>query len=232
MGSVKVLIVDSDRGVVEAIKGQLTRSGFVPLLAHTAQDGILKFQQNLPSAIILRYSLPDKGGWQVAQRVREVSDVPILFFSELSDRLSIERALAIGEEYMARPWNWERLSAKLAVLLKRYGAKRRETLLYDDGRLQIDVTNRRLIKLGKPVHLTDTEFKLLGYFVRKANQILGYDELIAHMWGRADSGAKAYLSRYVGFLRRRIEEDPLSPVYLLTARGVGYWFRSQENTHK
>ncbi|HLF01756.1 MAG TPA: response regulator transcription factor [Anaerolineales bacterium] len=228
MGAVKVMVVDSDHAVVEAIKGQLAKSGFATISAYTAQDGILKFQQNLPSAIILRYSLPDKGGWQVAQRVREISDTPILFFSELGDRLSIERALAIGDEYMTRPWNWERLSAKLTVLLKRYGAKREETLLYDDGRLQIDVTNRRTTKSGKPVHLTDTEFRLLGYFVRKANRILGYDELITHMWGRADSGAKAYLSRYVGFLRRRIEDDPLSPVYLLTARGVGYWFRSHE----
>ncbi len=225
MTPVKVLIIDPDANVLETAKSHLTRGGFEAAGAQSGKEGIALFLESSPQAIILRDMMPDLSGWDTAHRIREMSDIPILFISERRDRISMERALSLGDDYMPQPWNWERLLAKLTALLKRYSAEHKSALLYDDGYLTVDLARRHVSKGGVAISLTDTEFKLLSYFVRKANQVLKYDELIVYILGHSYTKAKSHVSRYVGYLRKKIEDNPARPAYFCTERGVGYSFK-------
>lgn len=232
----KILIADSDRKVAEEIKAHLAHKKFErqfePICAYSGQEAIQKFLREFPEAIILRDSMADFSGLDVAHRVREVSDIPILFFSDNKDRYSLERALNVGDDFMSQPWNWDRVAAKLNTLLKRRPTPSNPELLYDDGRLKIDFANRQVTKDGQTVQLTDTEFKLLSYFVRKADQVLSYNELLSHIWGHTYAKAKSHISRYVGSLRKHLEDNPANPVYFCTERGIGYSFKSYQSPAK
>jgi two-component system KDP operon response regulator KdpE len=226
----KILVADSDRKVADAIKAHLMHKRFErqfePICAYGGHEAIQKFLQEFPAAIIVRDVMADLSGLDVAQRVREVSDVPILFFSDRKDRHSLERALSIGDDFMTQPWNWDRVAAKLNTILKRRPAPVNPELFYNDGRLKIDFANRQVMKDDRLIQLTDTEFKLLSYFVRKADQVLSYNELLSHIWGHTYAKAKSHISRYVGSLRKQLEDDPANPIYFRTERGIGYFFKS------
>lgn len=224
-----VLIVDNDPAIVKSLSAHITREGFEPIPAHSGQEGVHAFLERLPQAVILRDVMPGLSGWEVAQQIREMSDVPILFLSDHKDRASMERALRMGDDYMAPPWSWERLSAKLTALLKRSSAKASHVLIYDDGFLRIDFAHRHVTRQGEPVHLTETEFRLLSYFVRRMHQVLRYEELLANVWDHTYLKAKSHVSVYVGYLRKKIEADPSHPAYIHTERGLGYSFRPRPN---
>ena len=232
MTSAKVIIIDPDLDVLETAKSHMTRGGFEALGVQSGKEGIALFLESSPQAIILRDVMPGLSGWDIAQRVREMSDIPILFISERRDRASMERALSLGDDYMPQPWNWERLLAKLTALLKRYSAEHKNTLLYNDGHLKVDLARRHVSKDRETIYLTDTEFKLLSYFIRKANQVLKYDELLEYILGHTYAKAKSHVSRYVGYLRKKLEDDPAHPSYFYTERGVGYSFRSRPSVNE
>jgi DNA-binding response OmpR family regulator len=221
----KLLIIDSDRETAGQLREQLSRAGFETVHSSSGRDGIQRFLDLMPQAIIVRDVMPGLDGWDTARRIREMSSVPIVFISERRDVFAMERALHIGDDYLAPPWNWERLAAKLHALLRRRREEQEEVLIYDDGRLTVDFARRLVARDGRPVHLTDTEFKLLSCFVRKPNRVLSYDELLTQVWGHTHFGAKSHVSLYVRYLRKKLEEDPANPVYFTTEWGVGYSFR-------
>ncbi len=225
MEPAKLLIIDPDREAASTLGGQLAQAGFETTQASSGREGIQRFLELMPQAVILRDAMPGLDGWDTARRIREMSNVPIVFISDRRDVFSMERALHIGDDYLAPPWNWERLAAKLTALLRRRREEHDELLIYDDGRLTVDFVRRLVARNGRPVHLTDTEFKLLSCFVRKPNRVLTYDELLTQVWGHTHFGAKSHVSLYVRYLRKKLEDDPANPMYFNTEWGVGYSFR-------
>lgn len=221
----KLLIIDSNREAAQQVREQLTRAGFETLVAASGREGIQRFLEWKPQAILIRDAMAGLDGWDTARRLREMSSVPILFIADRHDVFAMERALSIGDDYLALPWNWERLIARLQVLLRRRREEQDEALVYDDGRLSVDFARRHVTRDGQPVHLTDTEFKLLTCFVRRPNRILTYDELLTQVWGHTHFGAKSHVSLYVRYLRKKLEDDPANPLYFTTEWGVGYSFR-------
>jgi two-component system KDP operon response regulator KdpE len=225
MEPAKLLIIDSDREVAGQLRDQLERAGFETVHTSSGREGLQRFLELMPQAIILRDALPGLDGWDTARRIREMSNVPIVFISDHRDMFAMERALHIGDDYVAPPWNWERLAVKLGALLRRRREEQDHTLLYDDGCLKVDFARRLVARDGRPVHLTDTEFKLLSCFLRRPNRVLTYDELLTQVWGHTHFGAKSHVSLYVRYLRKKLEADPANPEYFNTEWGVGYSFR-------
>lgn len=221
----KLLIIDANREVAQLLREQLTRAGYEALVTASGREGIQRFLEWKPQAILIRDAMTGLDGWDTARRLREMSSVPIVFISDRHDVFAMERALSIGDDYLALPLNWERLIARLQVLLRRRREEQDETLVYDDGRLFVDFARRHVTRDGQPVHLTDTEFKLLTCFVRRPNRILTYDELLTQVWGHTHFGAKSHVSLYVRYLRKKLEDDPANPLYFTTEWGVGYSFR-------
>jgi DNA-binding response OmpR family regulator len=224
----KILLADSNPAVVDEIKAQLTRLGLELLWSPTGRDVIKSFIHHTPDAVILRDTLPDFNGWEAARLIRAISDTPIIFISDQSDRLSRNRALQLGDDYMTPPWQWERLPARLAALLRR-STSHQPILpdLYDDGYLQVDISGHLVTREGRPVTLSDTEFKLLSCFVRHPNRALTYGEILQSVWGHSYLKAKSDVSQYVRNLRQKIEIDPARPAYLHSVRGIGYQFMSR-----
>jgi len=148
----KILVADGDMAVVQEIRAQLTGLGFEMLWAPNGHEVIRSFIHFMPDAVILRDTLPDFDGWETARLIRAISDTPIIFISDHSDRLSRNRALQLGDDLMAPPWQWERLPARLAALLKR-SANQASILpdLYDDGYLIVDISGRVVTRQGQPV---------------------------------------------------------------------------------
>jgi len=224
----KILVADGDVATVQEIQAQLTRLGFEMLWAPNGREIIKSFILYMPDAVILRDSLPDFDGWETARLIRAISDTPIIFISDQSDRLLRNRALQLGDDLMSPPWQWERLPARLAALLKR-SPGRISSLphLYDDGYLIVDISGRVVTRDGKPVDLSNTEFKLLSCFVRHPNRALTYLEILQSVWGHGYLKAKSDVSQYVHYLRQKIEIDPARPDYFRSVRGIGYLFESR-----
>ena len=225
MDTNRLLIIDPDREAAGALREQLNQAGFETTHSSSGREGIQRFLELMPQAVILRDAMAGLDGWDTARRIREMSNVPIVFIADRRDVFSMERALHLGDDYLSPPWNWERLVAKLNALLRRRREDRDESLVYDDGRLAVDFARRLVSRDGRPVHLTDTEFKLLCCFVRKPNRVLTYDELLTQVWGHTHFGAKSHVSLYVRYLRKKLEDDPAHPMYFNTEWGVGYSFR-------
>ena len=224
----KILLAASDPEIVDEISAQLSQLGLELLWAPAGRDVIKSFIHQTPDAVILRDMLPEFNGWETARLIRAISDTPIIFISDQSDRLSRNRALQLGDDYMTPPWQWERLPARLAALLRR--ATSHQVILpdlYDDGYLQIDISGPLVTRNGVPVPLSDTEFKLLSCFVRHPNRALTYGEILQSVWGHGYLKAKSDVSQYVRNLRQKIELDPARPVYLHSVRGIGYRFMSR-----
>lgn len=229
MESARVLIIDGDGEVATPLSRALTAHGYEPHEANTVKDGLARFKQIRPAAVVVRLIMLPDGGAEIARNVRDYSDAPILFVSDQAERMTGQQALAIGDDYMPKPWNFDRLVGRITALVKRYEKNRPDVVFYDDGTLRLDVSARTVALAGQPLALTDTEFRLLSYLVRKADTVLSYEELARHVWGGSDLRVKPHLSRYMSVLRRLIEADPASPTYLLTARGAGYWFRPRQD---
>jgi len=224
----KILVADGDMAVVQEIRAQLAGLGIEMLWAPNGHEVIQSFIHHMPDAVILRDTLPDFDGWETARLIRAISDTPIIFISDHSDRLSRNRALQLGDDLMAPPWQWERLPARLAALLKRSPSQ--VTLLpdlYDDGYLIVDISGRAVTREGKPVDLSNTEFKLLSCFVRHPDRALTYLDILQSVWGHSYLKAKSDVSQYVRYLRQKIEIDPARPDYLQSVRGIGYLFASR-----
>jgi two-component system KDP operon response regulator KdpE len=220
-----VLIIDSNVARVREIKAQMATLGLEGLRASKGREAIQLFLHHRPDAVILGETLPDFSGWEMAELIRAISDAPIIFVSDHSDRLSRNRALQLGDEYLTPPWRWDRLRARLTALLKRASGKN-NTLPdpYDDGFLKVDISGRAITRAGMRIELTHTEFKLLSCFVRHPNHALTHSEILQSVWGHTYLKAKSDVTWSVSHLRKKIEANPSHPTYLRTVRGVGYLF--------
>lgn len=224
----KILVVDSNAEFAAEMRKQMARGGVDTICASSSREGIQAFVRHIPDGVILRDTLTDLSCWENAQLIRAISDAPIIFISEQPDRLARNRALQLGDEYMTSPWRWEYFVARLNALLKRSAQDcRTAPLLYDDGYLRVDIHNQLLTRAGRPVDLTDTEFRLLSCFVRYPNRALTYGDILQSVWGHRYLKAKSDVSLYVRHLRQKIEADVTRPAYLQTVRGIGYIFAAQ-----
>jgi two-component system KDP operon response regulator KdpE len=225
-GQSLILVIGLEEVVFRPLAAALSEAGFQVDLQAALAEGERVFLERRPAAVIVRDFMPGLDGWNVARRLRELSSVPILFIADRREVFAVERALQIGDAYLTPPWNWPHLAARITALLRRADGAPDESLSYDDGRLHIDFARRKVSKDGRLVRLTDTEFKLLSYFVRRPNRVLTYTELLNQVWGHTHFGAKSHVSLYVRYLRKKLEAQPANPEYFVTEWGVGYSFRT------
>jgi two-component system KDP operon response regulator KdpE len=169
--------------------------------------------------------LPKLDGWETCRLLREFTDVPIIFLTVLSGEQEVVRGLDCGAmDYVTKPFS-------PSVLLARAPSSPPQTL-FDDGYLTIDIAGHRVLVGGRTVPLTATEYRLLVYLVEHAGQVLTYEQILGHVWGRAYREAVDYVHVYISHLRHKIEWDPGCPAYVLTERGVGYRFAAQRQDHR
>jgi len=170
--------------------------------------------------------MPDMDGWEVCKRLREMSDVPIIFVTARTDVKEVVRGLEMGaDDYIVKPYENDELVARVRAHLRRAPRpSMSEELVFNGGDFRINFMNREVWVRNELKHLTPKEFNLLGVLVRNAGRVVTRTELVTQAWGEEYGDAIDSLKLYVHYLRQKIEINPEQPDYILTSRGVGYRF--------
>ncbi|MBC7810283.1 MAG: response regulator transcription factor [Burkholderiales bacterium] len=227
----RVLIIEDDKELSRLLQIDLRRNGYEAITASNGLEGLRLFQDSHPDLVVLDVALPLMNGMQVCQRIREVSDVPILMMTAHAvSEEEIAEGLNIGaDEFMLKPLRNIEFHARVRALLRR--AKTAENYpqttqptVYEDDYLVVDLGGRRVSVNGEEIRLTPTEFKLLATFVRHRGQVLTFQQLLEQVWGYEYTREHHYPRIYVSHLRRKIEPDIKNPTYIQNEYGVGYRF--------
>ncbi|MBZ0302501.1 MAG: response regulator transcription factor [Anaerolineae bacterium] len=228
----RVLIVEDDKDLARLLQISLSRGGYSVHVAGDGRTGFRHFVDWKPDLVMLDVDLPELDGLEVCQRIRDVSEVPILMMTgHAVSEPEIARGLDMGaDEYMLKPLGNIELAARIRALLRRSRSDEIEPVVtYSDPYLEVDLAARYVRVNGVEVRLTPTEFKLLATFIRHPGEVLTFEKLLEIVWGREYTSEHHYPRIYVSHLRRKIERDAQQPEYLLNEYGVGYRFTTRES---
>jgi two-component system response regulator MprA len=223
----RVLVVDDDRAVRESLRRSLQFNGYTVELAADGQQAIDAVARQRPDAMVLDMMMPRVDGLEVCRRLRSTGDdLPVLVLTArdaVSDRVAGLDAGA--DDYLPKPFALEELLARLRALLRRSapeGIGEADSLTFSD--LSLDLGTREVVRNGRPISLTRTEFSLLEMFLRHPRQVLTRSRILEDVWGYDFPTSGNALEVYVGYLRRKTEADG-EPRLIHTVRGVGYALR-------
>lgn len=228
----KILIVDDESDIREALGRKLRREGFDVILASDGSEGLREFYEERPDLVILDIVMPGgMDGLTVCRRIREVADTPIMMLSAqaITEENVIEGLTAGADEYIIKPVRLNEFVARVRAILRRAQLSSNDTdQHYDDGYLNVDLHRRQVYVEDRKVHLTPTEFKLLAVLMENAGRVVSQRDLLEQVWGREYIDDVYYPRVYVSQLRRKIESDASNPIYILTEHRVGYRFERQD----
>lgn len=227
--SEKILVIDDEDVTVQLIGILLERRGFEVIKAYSAEEGMRKAYRHQPDLVLLDIMMPDMDGWEVCKRLREMSDVPIIFLTARGDVKDVVRGLEMGaDDYVPKPYDNDELVARIRAHLRRAPKPNMsEELVFNGGEFRINFMNREVRVRNELKHLTPKEFNLLGVLVRNAGRVVPRTELVSEAWGEEYADAIDSLKLYIHYLRQKLERDAEHPDYILTSRGVGYRFANR-----
>jgi DNA-binding response OmpR family regulator len=227
----KVLIVDDEQAIRDALGRKLHRDGFEVVLCGDGLEGLRGFHAERPDVVILDIVMPGgMDGLTVCRRIREVADTPIMMLSAqaVTEEDVIEGLNAGADEYLTKPVRLNEFVARVNALLRRSQVISLDSDQgYNDGYLSIDVHRRHVHVNGRKVHLTPTEFKLLAVLMENSGRVVTQRDLLEQVWGHEYVDDVYYPRVYISQLRRKVEPDPANPIYILTEHRIGYRFEKQ-----
>jgi DNA-binding response OmpR family regulator len=220
----RILVVDDDSDIRELVRTLLERAGHEVIEAADGRAGLKALYADL---VILDVTMPELDGWATLERIRDVSEVPVLMLTARADELERVRGLTGGaDDYVAKPFGRQELIARVQALLRRSGAQAERSETYGDELLTIDFAQRAVKREGRDVQLTPLEFKLLATFVRHPNQVLSREQLLELVWDDPFGVSPDQVKLYVGYLRRKLDPDAPERAPIETVRGFGYRYRT------
>jgi two-component system, OmpR family, KDP operon response regulator KdpE len=220
-----VLLIEDEPQMRRFLRAALSTQPYTLVEAATAREGLAQAASRTPDVILLDLGLPDGDGIDLTRRIREWSIVPIVVISARGQEQDKVAALDAGaDDYLTKPFGVGELLARLRVAL-RHGARgttEPDEPVFALGGLQVDFEHRRVSLEGREVHLTPTEYKLLGVLIRHAGKVMTHRQLLKEVWGPNAVEQTHYLRVYMTQLRHKLEADATRPRYLVTEPGVGY----------
>ena len=222
----KILVVDDEETTVQLIAILLERRGYEVIKSYRADEGLRKAYSSQPDLVLLDIMMPDMDGWEVCKRLREMSDVPIIFLTARGEVRDVVRGLEMGaDDYIIKPYDNDELVARVRAHLRRSPRpSMSEELVFNNGSFRINFMNREVRVRNEIKHLTPKEFNLLGVLARNAGRVVTRTELVTEAWGEEYADAIDSLKLYIHYLRQKVETNPDKPEYIMTLRGVGYRF--------
>ena len=219
---VRVLAVDDDPNDLRYIRDTLAKSGYEPIVTGEPEEALRLVEKGRPELALLDLMLPGTDGIELMKEILDVADVPVIFLSAYGREELVARAFDMGAtDYVVKPFSPTELSARIrAALRRRTAAEPSEP--YVVGNLTIDYTGRRVTLAGNPVHLTLTEYRVLGELSANAGQVVTYERLLARVWGAKNAGDVRPMRTIVNKIRRKLGEDTQRPAYIFTEPRVGY----------
>jgi two-component system, OmpR family, KDP operon response regulator KdpE len=227
----KILIVDDDPMLSELIGYNLEQEGYTIVRAEDGDDGLRQFQTEQPDLVILDVTMPKRNGWEVCERIRAVSDTPVMMLTAQGREEDIVRGLDLGaDDYLTKPFRLRVLLARIRAALRRthLSLEPEPQVTYTDDYLVINLADRRVTVGGEITKLTPTEYKLLAFLVENKGRILTFRQILENVWGFEYIDDIDYLRVYIWHLRKKIEQNSKNPVYLLNELSTGYRFEPQK----
>ncbi len=217
-----MLVVDDDADVRALVTTLLGRAGYLVAEAEDGRAALKALYGQRPDIVVLDVNMPDLDGWATLERIRELSDVPVIMLSARNEELEKVRALRAGaDDYVTKPFGRQELLARVETVLRRAGGGGlKET--YSDSIMTVDFGERRLTVGERSVELTPLEFKLLAAFVEHPNQLLEHGQLLEMVWGGERGTSRDQVKLYVGYLRKKLADAGAAPDAIETVRGFGY----------
>jgi len=223
----KILLIDDDTDLLHLASLLFKKAGAQIFTAHDGLEGISKLFTCNPDLIILDVMMPGTNGFEVCQRIRQVSNAPIIMLTALNHEQDMLRGLESGaDDFLTKPFNPDVLLARAKAVLRRSakGNAQSTNFQFNNGHLSIDIERRHVLVDETRVKLTPIEFRLLVYLARNAGKVLTFNHILSNVWGDEYRGSVDYVHVYVSHLRNKIEENAKQPRYVLTVHGVGYMF--------
>jgi len=218
-----ILIIEDDPQTRRFLKTTLCNRGWRIIEAENGKTGLAMIKSDNPDLVILDLGLPDIDGISVTQRLRQLSDLPVLILSARSQEQNKIMALDAGaDDYMTKPFGSGELHARLQALLRRVTRSISSSETFETGQLKVDLVRRKVFNAGNEVHITPIEYRLLSILIRHAGLVVTQRQLLKEVWGVEHIHDQHYLRIYMGQLRHKLEVNPARPRYLLTEVGVGY----------
>jgi len=227
-----ILIVESDKKDSYLASVALERAGFKTIAAYDGEEAIQLAHERSPLFVILNVVLPVIDGWEVCREIRRTSAVPILILTSKSEAQERITGFTLGaDDYVVKPCNPEELVARVKAILRRTRPDLlRGNRVLSHRELTLDIDKRRVMLRSQPVALTSFEYTLLHALMTAAGRIFMREELLKRLYPNGEAVVDRVIDVHIGNLRRKIETNPATPRYILTARGLGYQFADEGET--
>jgi two-component system KDP operon response regulator KdpE len=225
-----ILLIEDDDRIRRFLRASLVTQGFDLLEAGTGREGLALAASRVPDVVLLDLGLPDMEGIEVIQQLRTWSSVPIIVLSARGqERDKVANLDAGADDYLTKPFGVGELLARMRVALRKAlpAEEGKPEGMYSLGQIKVDFERRLVFRGGAEVHLTPIEYKLLAVLIKHRGKVVTHRQLLKEVWGPSHIEQNPYLRIFILNLRRKLEDDPARPQYLLTEPGVGYRLRDE-----
>ena len=227
----RILMIEDDKSLASMLGEYLQGVGMQVEAAHDAASGLAALARTRPDAVILDVMLPDGDGFEVCRRIRASSDVPVIMLTARGDDADRIVGLELGaDDYLPKPFNPRELLARMRAVLRRSDRARssmRDVMRF--GRLEIDADSRKVTLGEAPCHLTGYQFDVLYVLASNAGRVMSRDQLMDRLRGESLEAFDRSIDVHVSRIRAAIEDDPHHPRRIITVRGAGYVFTSEQD---
>jgi DNA-binding response OmpR family regulator len=218
----RVLVVDDDDDIRLLLQELLSGAGYRVETAPDGRAALRVFHEKPTDLVILDLSMPELDGFETLDRLRDLSDVPVILLTARSGEIDKVRGFRAGaDDYVVKPFGRQELLARIGALLRR-APEPTHLDHYDDGAISIDYARHLVMCRGLPVHLTPLEFRLLDTFTRNPRQVLSAEQLIEHCWGHGAGVSHDQVKLYVSYVRKKLGQKSEGWQPIETVRGFGY----------
>lgn len=222
-----VVIADDEARMRRFIQMNLELEGYQVVEAANGLEAIDRVREDLPDMVLLDVMMPELDGFEALRLIRETSIVPVIMLTVRDDESDKIKGLELGaDDYVTKPFSPRELASRIKAVLRRTEMESPidKSLITVDDYLQIDLNRRQVFVDGQEVKLRPTEYRLLYHLITNAGQTLTHEMILSKVWGYEYRDESQYVRLYITYLRQKIEPDPSKPKYIMTNRGVGYYF--------
>ncbi|NLP29957.1 MAG: response regulator transcription factor [Clostridiales bacterium] len=230
MDTKKILIIEDEKSISDIIKFNLQKEGFEVDMAYDGKSGLEKFSSCKPDLVLLDVMLPLIDGFEVCKKIRESSTIPILMLTAKEEEVDKVLGLELGaDDYITKPFGMRELVARIKANIRRVdimnSLQDAPSNVQEFGNLAIDMNRYEVRKNDVALELTLREFELLKYLAEREDKVFSREQLLEEVWGYEYYGDIRTVDVTVRRLREKLEDDSSNPKYIMTKRGIGYYFR-------
>ncbi|MDI9520937.1 MAG: response regulator transcription factor [Bacillota bacterium] len=228
----RILLVDDEPILIKGLKFTLEKDGYETLVAYDGEEALNVFHNNQVDLVLLDVMLPKLDGIVVCQRIREVSNVPIIMLTAKGEDMDKILGLEYGaDDYMTKPFNILEVKARIKSILRRVvpASSAEESKIIKVRDLTVNSINRSVSLDGKDIRLTAKEFDLLSLFITNRGRVFSREEMLDAVWKNDYAGDERTVDVHIRRLREKVERNPTQPEFIFTKWGVGYYFTDRDD---